>query len=62
MKRQKTDLCSSFLLQFTNPGFCLPTLKSTLNLVYHVKKSDGREIFRNLIDCLEDWELEKIDF
>ena len=40
----------------TNPGFCLPSLKSAWDLVY-LGKLNVREILGNLIGCLEDWEI-----
>ena len=39
------------------PGFCLPSW--AWDLVYPWQNPDIREILRNLIDCSEDWELEK---
>ena len=48
--------------QITNPGFHLPSLRSAWDLVYLVQNRDFREILRNLIGRLEDWELENIDF
>ena len=33
-----------------------------MDLVYPGQNRDVREILRNLIGCLEDWKLEKIDF
>ena len=48
--------------QHYNPGFCLPSLKSAWDLVYprqNIKILDVKEILRNLIGCLEDWETRK---
>ena len=39
---------------YSNPEFCLPSLKIAWDLVYLDKI---KEILRNLIGCLEDWEL-----
>ena len=44
---------------YTNPGFYLPSLKKVWDLVHPGKNRDVRKILRNLIGCLEDWELEK---
>ena len=46
----------------SSPGFCLPLLKSAWDLVYPRPNRDVRDISRNLIGCLEDWELEKTIF
>ena len=42
-----------FYRVFTNPGFCLPSLKSARDLAYPGQNRDVRKIFSNLIDCLE---------
>ena len=47
---------------YTNSEFCLPSLKSVWDLVYHKQRRDVRETLRNLSGGLEDWELEKTDF
>ena len=46
---------------FASLGFPLPFLKSTWDLVYPGQNRDVREILSNVIDCLDDWELEKTD-
>ena len=43
----------------SSPGFSLPLLKSAWDLVYPRPNREVRDISRNLIGCLEDWELEK---
>ena len=50
----------SFSTVYTN--FRLPFLKSAWNLGYPGENHDVREMLRNLIGCLEDWELEKTVF
>ena len=53
-----------FFLQknkYTNLGFCLPSFKSTWNLLYSRQNHDVREILRNLIGCFEDWKLKETE-
>ena len=45
-------------VQYTNLGFGLLSLKSAWDLVFLGKNCDIREILRNLIGCLKDWELD----
>ena len=45
----------------SNPGF-LPSLKSARDLVFPWNNRNVREILRNLIGSLENWELDKTDF
>ena len=42
-------------------GFCLPSFKSTWNLLYSRQNHDVREILRNLIGCFEDWKLKETE-
>ena len=42
-------------------GFCLPSLKSSLDLDNSGQNRDVREILRNLIGCLKDWGQIKTD-
>ena len=42
--------------------FHLSPLKRAWNIVYPGQNLDVREIVRNLIGCLEDWELKITDF
>ena len=49
---QYSEIC---LFKYTNPG--LPFLKSAWDLVYPGQNDDVKEILRNLIECLEKWEL-----
>ena len=48
--------CTYISYTYTNPGFRLPSLKSAWDLVYPGQNCDVREILRNLIGCLENWE------
>ena len=50
-------------IQNTNntPNQRLPSLKIAWDLVYPGQNNDFREILRNLIGGLEDWELDKTE-
>ena len=58
LRNQKITYAKNQII-YTNPGFRLPSLKSTWNLVYPGENCDDRTILRNLIGCLENSELEK---
>ena len=55
-EKEKGDQITNPGFQITNPGFHLPSLRSAWDLVYLVQNRDFREILRNLIGRLEDWE------
>ena len=44
---------------YTNPGFRLPSLKSAWDLVHPGQNRDVKEILRNLISFLEDWDFSR---
>ena len=48
--------------QNTNLGVSSAILESAWDLVHPGQNRDVREILRNLIGCLEYWELENTDF
>ena len=56
-----TGTIEYILILYIKSGFCLPSLNSAWDLAYSGRNCDLRETLRNLIDCWEDWELEKTD-